>query len=245
MRNSSCEASAIRDWRCMPQAPTPHGSGRSTARGFSGPIRSAPGCSMQPMAQRLPGRFSGRRICTGARWRASQAGSHRTARSGWSGCAASARRSVRSLPAAARGLILPIAALTRDGIFVGASNTAQSLLGFRNLSEVGLDDACSEAVKQGRVETPVGIGHLILQRVGTGADVGLVAMIAPGATQAAVAEPVRQPIAPAADLPIPDDEQSAMPGEAPAEFALIDEFAEWPTEGALEPAGSEQPPALD
>jgi PAS domain S-box-containing protein len=139
------------------------------------------------------------------------------------------------------GIDAPIAALTRDGIFVGASNTAQSLLGFRNLSEVGLDDACSEALKQGRVETPVGIGHLILQRVGTGADIGLVAMIAPGATQATV----RQSIAPAADLPIPDDEQSAMSGEAPAEFALIDEFAEWPAEVALEPAGSEQPSALD
>jgi PAS domain S-box-containing protein len=165
---------------------------------------------------------------------------------------------VERLQRLVEGIDAPIAALTRDGIFVGASNTAQSLLGFRNLSEVGLHDACSEALKQGRVETPVGIGHLILQRVGTGADVGLVAMIAPGATQAAhirhtapaaseaaVAEPVRQPIAPAADLPIPDYEQSAMSGEAPAEFALIDEFAEWPTEEALEPAGSEQPPALD
>jgi PAS domain S-box-containing protein len=165
---------------------------------------------------------------------------------------------VERLQRLVEGIDAPIAALTRDGIFVGASNTAQSLLGFRNLSEVGLHDACSEALKQGRVETPVGIGHLILQRVGTGADVGLVAMIAPGATQAAhirhtappaseaaVAEPVRQPIAPAADLPIPGYEQSAMSGEAPAEFALIDEFAEWPTEEALEPAGSEQPPALD
>jgi PAS domain S-box-containing protein len=152
---------------------------------------------------------------------------------------------VERLQRLVEGIDAPIAALTRDGIFVGASNTAQSLLGFRNLSEVGLDDACREALKQGRVETPVGIGHLILQRVGTGADVGLVAMIAPDATQATVAEPVRQPIAPAADLPITDNEQSAMSGQAPDEVALIDEFAEWPTEEALEPAGSEQPPALD
>src|SRR6266850_4378628 len=92
---------------------------------------------------------------------------------------------VERLQRLVEGIDAPIAALTRDGIFVGASNTAQSLLAFRNLSEVGLDDACSEALKQGRVETPVGIGHLILQRVGTGADVGLVALIAPGATQAA------------------------------------------------------------
>src|SRR5882672_8813436 len=164
---------------------------------------------------------------------------------------ASAEAAGRTMPLVERlqrlveGIDAPIAALTRDGIFVGASTAARSLPGFRNLAEVGLDDACSEALKQGRVETPVGIGHLILQRVGTGADVGLVAMIAPDATQAAVAEPVRRPIAPAADLPIPNDEQLAMSGEAPAEFALIDEFAEWPAEAALEPAGSEQPSALD
>ena len=162
---------------------------------------------------------------------------------------------VERLQRLVEGIDAPIAAVTRDGIFVGASHAAQSLLGFRNLAEVGLDDACSEALKQGHVETPVGISHLILQRVGTGADVGLVALIAPGATQAAhtghtapassqaaVAEPARQPIVPAADLPLPNHEQSAMSGEAPAEFALIDEFAESPTEVAAEPAGSDQPP---
>ena len=150
---------------------------------------------------------------------------------------------VERLQRLVEGIDAPIAALTRDGIFVGASDAAQSLLGFRNLSEVGLDDARGEALREGRAETPVGIGHLILQRVGTGADVGLVAVIAPGATQAAVTEPVRQPITPAADLPTPDYEQSAMSGEAPAEFALIDEFAESPAAAAVEPVGSNQPPA--
>ncbi len=164
---------------------------------------------------------------------------------------ASAEAAGRAMPLVERlqrlveGIDAPIAALTRDGIFVGASHAAQSLLCFRILAEVGLDDACSEALKQSRAETPVGIGHLILQRVGTGADVGLVALIAPGATQAALAEPVRQPIVPAADLPLPNHEQSAMSGEAPAEFALIDEFAESPTEAAVEPMGSDQPPEPD
>ncbi len=68
-------------------------------------------------------------------------------------------------------------------MFIGASDAARSLLGFRNLTEAGLDDARSDALKQGRSETPVGIGHMVLQRVGTGADIGLVALIAPGAQQ--------------------------------------------------------------
>ncbi len=148
----------------------------------------------------------------------------------------------------------PIAAFARDGMFVGASDAARSLLGFSNLSEAGLDDAREGALTQGRSETPVGIGHMVLQRVGTGADVGLVALIATGATQAAhlrhpapalpadaAATPAEQPIAPPADLPIPDYERPAMSGEAPSEFALIDEFAEAP-DGPVEPIASEPPP---
>jgi PAS domain S-box-containing protein len=156
------------------------------------------------------------------------------------------------------GIDTPIAALTRDGLFVGASDAARSLLGFRNLSEVGLDGARSDALKLGRVETPVGSGHLILQRVGTGADIGLVALIAPGATrdvhirhaapaspEAAMPEPVHQPIAPAADLPIADYEQPAISCQAAAEFTLIDEFAEQPGEAAVEHVGADQPAEPD
>jgi PAS domain S-box-containing protein len=156
------------------------------------------------------------------------------------------------------GIDTPIAAFTRDGMFVGASDAARSLPGFRNLSEAGLDDARSDALKQGRVETPIGIGHMVLQRVGTGADVGLVALIAPGVTQAAhighiapvlpeatPAEPALQPVAPAADQPIPDYEQPAISGEAPAEFALIEEFVESSTEPAVEPVASDEPPEPD
>jgi PAS domain S-box-containing protein len=152
----------------------------------------------------------------------------------------------------------PIAAFARDGMFVGASDAARSLLGFSNLSEAGLDDAREGALKQGRSETPVGIGHMVLQRVGTGADVGLVALIATGATQAAhlrhpapaspddaAATPAQQPIAPPADLPIPDYERPAISGEAPAEFALIDEFAEALDEPIVEPIVCEQPSEPD
>jgi PAS domain S-box-containing protein len=151
------------------------------------------------------------------------------------------------------GIDTPIAAFARDGMFVGASDATRSLLGFRNLSEAGLDDARCDALKRGRAEKPIGIGHMVLQRVGTGADVGLVALIAPGASagahirpitpaspQAAPPDPPLPRVAPVADQPIPDYEQPAISGEAPAEFALIDEFATSPTETA-EAAMTKQP----
>jgi PAS domain S-box-containing protein len=153
------------------------------------------------------------------------------------------------------GIDAPIAAFARDGLFVGASAAARPLLGFRSLSELGLDQARIDTLKQGRVEIPVGIGHLVLQRVGHGADVGLVALIVRRPTQAAeiqpsasalpyggAAEPAREPVAPLADRPLPDYEQPAMSGEAPAEFALFDEFAEAPEEAAIADAVPVQPP---
>jgi PAS domain S-box-containing protein len=97
---------------------------------------------------------------------------------------------------------------------------------------------------------------MVLQRVGGGADVGLVALIAPGASgaahirhiapvlpEAAMAEPAPQPIAPAVDLPTPEYEQPALSGEAPAEFALIDEFATPPPGETVDAAVAE--PALE
>jgi PAS domain S-box-containing protein len=122
------------------------------------------------------------------------------------------------------GIDAPVAAFARDGRLIGASDAARSLPGFGDLagaglSEAGLGDAYSEALKQGRVETSVGKVHMTLQRVGTGADTGLVALFAADTTR-----------------PAPDDEQPAASGEAPAEFALIDEFAEWPAEAAVEHA---------
>jgi PAS domain S-box-containing protein len=163
---------------------------------------------------------------------------------------------VERLQRLVEGIDTPIAAFARDGMFVGASDGARSLLGFRDLTEAGLDHARSDALREGRVETPIGIGHLVLQRVGTGVDVGLVALIAPGATSqasrpvappspqaaAATAEPpAPAPVTPAADPPIPAYEQPALSGEAPAEFALVDEFAEEPA-AALEAASTEPAP---
>jgi PAS domain S-box-containing protein len=137
----------------------------------------------------------------------------------------------RTMPLAERlqrlvkGIDTPIAAFARDGTLVGVSEIAGPLLGFRNLSEAGLDDARCSALIQGRAETPIGSSHMVLQRVGSGADVGLLALIAP-----------------AADQPIPDYELPAISGEAPAEFALIDEFAESTTsEVTVKPTAAGEP----
>ncbi len=128
---------------------------------------------------------------------------------------------VERLQRLVEGIDHPIAAFARDGVFIGASDAARPLLGFRNLSEAGLDVARSKALEQGRVETPVGIvGQMVLQRVGSGADVGLIALIAPVATVAAPA----QENAAVGGQPTPDYEQAVNTGEAPAEFALIDEL---------------------
>ena len=61
---------------------------------------------------------------------------------------------VERLQRLVEGIDTPIAAFARDGMFIGASDAARSLLGFHNLAEAGLDDARSDALKQGRAETP-------------------------------------------------------------------------------------------
>ena len=146
---------------------------------------------------------------------------------------------VERLQRLVQGVDTPIAAFASDGLFIGASDAARALLGFRDLSEAGLDEARTDALKRGRVETPVGIGHVVLQRVGSGADIGLVALIVPGATlaaharhvapeapvepaAAATAAPEMQPAPPAAAEPIALGEQPALSGEASAVFALFD-----------------------
>ncbi|MGY4433693.1 PAS domain S-box-containing protein [Bradyrhizobium sp. F1.13.1] len=140
------------------------------------------------------------------------------------------------------GAKTPMAAFAPDGLFVGASETARTLLGFRDLGEAGLDRARSDALRQGRAETPIGIGQIVLQRVGSGADVGLVALIEPAVQQAAAAtddvkagaaeEVAREhivqpePAPPPAPAPVPEHVQAAPSHEAPSEIALFDAFAE-------------------
>jgi len=131
----------------------------------------------------------------------------------------------------------PIAAFARDGVLLGASEAARLLFGFRTLASAGLEFLRDEALAHGSAATSIPAGQIVLQRVGSGADVGLVALIVPRAVvpepapeiateTAIVTETAEQRVAPAADLPLPSYEQPALANEAPAEFALIDEFAE-------------------
>ncbi len=183
-----------------------------------------------------------------------------------------AERPGRPMPLAERfqrlvqGIDAPIAAFTAEGMLVGASKAARPLLGFFNLSDAGFDELRGKALAQGRAETRLGSGQMVLQRVGAGADAGLIAMIAPDITGAApikylaapaaaiilATEQTSERIAPPGDLPVPEYERPAMSGEAPAEFALIEEFAdefvatsEPPKPAAMEVSDSGQslPPA--
>ena len=92
----------------------------------------------------------------------------------------------------------PIAAFDRDGRFVGANTAAHSLPGLGDLTGTGLDEARLEALKQGRVELPVGPNRLVIQRVGVGPDVGLIALME------TPAEPEQEQDVTAPDHPTPD-----------------------------------------
>jgi hypothetical protein len=79
------------------------------------------------------------------------------------------------------GIDTPVAAFASDGTFLGAGDAARSLPGFRDLFEAGLKQSRNEALKHHRAEPRIGNGRLALQRVGSGADVALVALVATGA----------------------------------------------------------------
>lgn len=145
------------------------------------------------------------------------------------------------------GAKVPMAAFAPDGLFVGASEAARPLLGFRDLTEAGLDQARSDALRQGRAETPIGIGQMVLQRVGSGADVGLVALIEPAVQRAVptVSATESTPDA-ASEAPVESAQRAPeMPGEpppsqdAPAEIALFGAFTD-PVEATVQ-APAQQP----
>ncbi|MDB5652789.1 MAG: sensor signal transduction histidine kinase [Tardiphaga sp.] len=113
------------------------------------------------------------------------------------------------------GIDAPIAAFARDGQFIGASDAARALLGFRDLSEAGLDRGRDDALKDGRFEIPIGFGRMVLQRVGSGADVGLVALIMPGAAPADATPAPPEPTAHEAESDrTVETEVAAAPGES-------------------------------
>lgn len=164
--------------------------------------------------------------------------------------------SARTMPLVERllrlvdGATVPMAAFAPDGLFIGASEAARPLRGFRNLGEAGLEQARSDALAQGRAELPIGVGKMVLQRVGTGADVGLVALIEPAVAQAApVAAPVAEPetavtSAPAAPVePAPQAAETPPADEPAAGIDLFDAFAELETPVENPPAAIVPPQA--
>jgi len=74
----------------------------------------------------------------------------------------------------------PAAAFEADGTLVATSHT-DAFAGFHHLTEAGLEEARQIALKEGRAEAPFGDGRVTLLRVGSRADVGLLALIKPAA----------------------------------------------------------------
>jgi PAS domain S-box-containing protein len=133
------------------------------------------------------------------------------------------------------GVETPIVAFARDGLFVGASDAARALLGFPDLSAAGLNAARNDALANGRVEMPIGTGHMVLQRVGRGSDIGLIALIAPGdaVSDEATAESETQP---EWQQPFADRETTAEESAAPAEAAHSAPEALQPADAPAAPA---------
>ncbi len=75
------------------------------------------------------------------------------------------------------GIDTPVAAFSHDGRFAAASDKGRSLFSIGSLSEGGLDDLRDHALREGRAETSIGLWRLVLQRVGSGDDIGLVAFL--------------------------------------------------------------------
>jgi PAS domain S-box-containing protein len=107
------------------------------------------------------------------------------------------------------GVERPVAAFTADGMLAGKSEAARVLPGLRDLSEA----VCSDALDKGRAELAIDGGQMVLHRVGSGSDVGIVALITP-------------------HVPI------AAP--APAAIELVDEFSE-PLDETAKAAPAEPP----
>ncbi|WFU73812.1 PAS domain S-box protein [Bradyrhizobium sp. CB2312] len=137
----------------------------------------------------------------------------------------------RSMPLTERlhrlvaGAKVPMAAFAPDGVFAGASEAARLLLGCQDLNGAGLDRARSDALRYGRAEAAIAHGRMVLQRVGTGADVALVALITPAVQQAAPASVPDAPIQ-AAQQAAEMRSEAPPSQDAPAGIDLFDAFAE-------------------
>jgi PAS domain S-box-containing protein len=128
----------------------------------------------------------------------------------------------------AEGQQQAVATFAVDGRLVGASSAAHGLLG--EIAEADLNAALHHALERGHVEMSAAAGQLVMQRLGTAADTGLVALITPP-------PPV---VETAPETATPPSEQPAPSSEVPAGFALVDEFSE-PLDVEAAPASASPP----
>jgi PAS domain S-box-containing protein len=105
----------------------------------------------------------------------------------------------------------PLATFLADGTLIAASSSS-GLNGLRDLAEAGLEETRQLALKEGRAEAALGSGRITLLRLGSRADLGLLAMIAPGVTHAAQDRSADEMTEPAAE-----SEPQAISSEAFAE----------------------------
>ncbi|MGJ4897392.1 MULTISPECIES: sensor histidine kinase [unclassified Bradyrhizobium] len=146
-------------------------------------------------------------------------------------------------------------AFTQDGQFAGSSSAGRRLFGMRDLSEPDFVGIRRAALADGMAEVTFGTERAALYRIGSGNQVGLVAVPMPAPAEEIEAPgtaPIPEPTADAAPAspapvdvaagpavvtspPLPmdamterqtDDESPALSNEAPAEFLLIDDPAE-------------------
>ncbi|MBN9043326.1 MAG: hypothetical protein BGP05_11170 [Rhizobiales bacterium 62-47] len=93
----------------------------------------------------------------------------------------------RSLPADERmqrvvdDFDTPAAIFNSGGALAGVNAAAKSWFDVRTLGELGLDDARDTALHGGRAEAATRLGDVVLHRIGAGADLALLALIAPSA----------------------------------------------------------------
>jgi PAS domain S-box-containing protein len=106
----------------------------------------------------------------------------------------------------------PVVTFDSDGTLVAASSEAASA-GLHHLADAGLDEARQIALKEGRSEATLGDGHVTLVRVGSRADVGLLALITP----AEIAQPLEDGAVAPTDVFASEFEEPEVPAETAAE----------------------------
>jgi PAS domain S-box-containing protein len=108
----------------------------------------------------------------------------------------------------------PMVTFDSDGTLVAASSEAASA-GLHRLADAGLDEARQIALKEGRSEATLGSGHVTLVRVGSRADVGLLALITPAEPE--MAQPQEDGAVAPTDVFGSEFEEPQVPAETAAE----------------------------